>query len=253
VAVSIDAAGHPRAYPGPPRGGQPVAAGRRALVDAEDGRLWETLDAGHRWTEVPAPPGARNGARVTECAPAGCRLGPYVRLGWSAPPVAGGEAPEIGVGPRRTPPAPRLRVACSFAGAAESERVADSAGFGYTPQPQPRGGMETRVGTLGMAVLPFDGQRVPTTGEITLAWLTPLDLAAVLHRAAVPVERTGLGGTRGRAHDAELGWLLAPGGGLETFALASGDAWPGSRAPSAAACRSPRWASTSAGACWSPA
>jgi hypothetical protein len=220
LAVSIDARGHAAALPGPPRTAGVTAAGRFALAQADDGRLWETTDGGHRWIAVAPPPGSRQGAPVSACSPAGCRVGPFARLGWSAPGAA--EAPAEGPPappprPRRAPSRALVSLSCAFDGAPEGKRVPGSAGFGYTPTPQPRGGALVKIGQLGMAAMPHGGPSMPALGDAELAWVQPLDTTAALRRATVPLTRLGLAPGGQRVHELGLGWLLTPGGGLSTF------------------------------------
>lgn len=220
LAVSIDPRGRPSALPGPPRAATLTTAGRFALAQSDDGKLWETPDGGHTWLPLEPAPGAATGTPVTACSPAGCRIGPYARLGWASgsPPAA---LPALAPPPPlRVPPAPALlRLACAFDGAPEGKRIADSAGFGYTPAPRPRGTMPVRIGRLGMAMVPYSGSVLPASAEAELAWVTPLDTSAALHRATLPLAHLVTAGPR--PGDLRLGWLLTPTGGLTTFALAS--------------------------------
>ena len=225
LAVSIAARGHGAALPGPPRAATITSAGRFALAQADDGKLWETTDGGHRWIAVEPPPGSRHGtgagAPVSACSPAGCRLGPYARLGWSPPGGAAATldeaAPLEPSRPRRAAPQALVRLSCAFDGAPEGRRIADSAGFGYTPVAQPRGGALVKLGQLGMATMPYNGPSMPVLGDVELGWVAPLDTTAVLRRATVPLARLGLAPGGPRMHEVRLGWLLTPDGGLETF------------------------------------
>lgn len=226
LAVSIDARGHASALPGPPRAAAITSAGPFALAQADDGKLWETTDGGHRWIAVAPPPGARLGAPVTECSLAGCRLGPYARLGWSPPGGASATpdavtsiAPSIATSPppRHAPPRAVVRLSCAFDGAPEGQRVEGSAGFGYTRVAQPRGGVPVKIGQLGVAVMPPSGAFLPSLGDVEIGWVPPLDTSAVVRRATVSLARLALVPGGPRAHEARLGWLLTPGGGLATF------------------------------------
>jgi hypothetical protein len=226
AAVSIDAAGHARAWPTPPRFGTVSASGRFGLAYTDDGKLWETLDTGHTWTPVEAPPAATE-LQVNGCSPAGCRIGPYVRLGWSARPAA--PPKEAAPAPPKTPPRheedrrsrpPVVRLSCTFAGPPESRRVADSGGFGYTPAPQPRNGSPARVGTVGIATIPHSGgSPAPLVGDVEVGWIAPLDTAATIHRITLPVAALDLPSGSYRPHEFRLGWLLAADGGLASIAL----------------------------------
>jgi hypothetical protein len=61
-----------------------VASGSRALQLTADGKLRETLDAGHTFHEVQPPPGGAPRPEVDRlaCRETGCILGPWYRLGW---------------------------------------------------------------------------------------------------------------------------------------------------------------------------
>ncbi|MFT3768695.1 MAG: hypothetical protein QM820_24885 [Minicystis sp.] len=225
MAVSIDAAGHPRAWPSPPRLGPIVPAGRFALARADDGKLWETVDGGHRWSEVEGPPSTD--AHPTTCSPAGCRVGSFVRLGWSAPEGASSVSFDGAAAlalrdtnrGRRTSPSPVLRLACAFDGAPEGRRVSDSSGFGYTKEPVPRGGVPVRIGTLGMASMPYGGPQNPVAGDIQLGWVTPLDVEGKIHRVTLPPAQFELAPGAYRPHELRLGWVLAENGSLANIPI----------------------------------
>lgn len=222
TAVSIDAAGFGRAYPAPLRAGTIAHAGARALTRSEDGRLWETQDRGRTWFEIEPPPG--RDTTPSACSPAGCRVGAFVRLGWSdlgegAPRVAPRPAvePERARG-RRPPPPPVVRVACSFEGPPESKRIADSEGLGYTPAPVPRGGGVLRLGTLGGGIMPPTALRATPTGNLDLTWVAPLDTDARVRRASTPLSLVEGPRTGRWTWEMRLGWLLGK-SGLEAFAI----------------------------------
>jgi hypothetical protein len=119
---------------------------------------------------------------------------------------------------RPAPPPPLLRLACAPLGLAEGRRMADSGGFGYTPQPQPRAVALTRVASLGVASIPWaGGPQMPLSGDVDLAWVAPLDVTGTLRRLSVPVARLGLPAGTHRAYELRIGYLLAPDGGLEAF------------------------------------
>jgi hypothetical protein len=64
--------------------GQFSAVGSRALQLTSEGKLLETLDAGHTFHEVEPPPGGVPRPAVDDfgCREAGCILGPWYRAGW---------------------------------------------------------------------------------------------------------------------------------------------------------------------------
>ena len=227
ASITIDPRGHVVAYPGPPGLQQLAEAGRFGLATTEDGSLWETVDMGHHWVPVERPPSERNDwqARPRSCSPAGCELGSFVRLGWTsegAPPPPAKPLDEThherpGYVRPQTPP-PVLRLSCAPAGPADGRHIADSGGFGYTPQPLPRNGL-TRIVPVGAAVVPWSNTPLmPTTGDADIAWLTPLDVTGTIHRVTLPVQRLGLASSRYRTYEVRTGYLLRQDGGLEVFA-----------------------------------
>jgi hypothetical protein len=60
--------------------GQIFSAGRVGLWEKQPGEVYETLDAAQTWTPVAIPKGLPT--NDIECEAAGCRIGPYFRLGW---------------------------------------------------------------------------------------------------------------------------------------------------------------------------
>jgi hypothetical protein len=233
IAVTIDAAGHPRSWPAPPRLGPIFPAGRLALARADDGQLWETVDAGHHWA-LAEPPPALGDTTVASCSPVGCRVGPFLRLGWSASapasPVSFDPAQAIAQRERGRPPrAPSpavLRLACTFEGAPETRRLADSGGFGVPPTAQPRGGVPLRIGTLGVASVTWSGPQATLTGDVEVGWVAPFDLDGRVRRATVPAAQLEAGSRARRPQEMHLGWLLAPDGHLDTFATGDEDHCP---------------------------
>lgn len=223
VAMTIDADGRPRAWPLPPLAGPVASSGPLALTRSDDGKLWETLDGGRVWTEVEPPPSAE--ARPSSCSPVGCLISPFVRLGWTTPaaraplPPPANEDAEV-ARPRRVPP-PITRLVCSVEGAPDTRRVGETDGFGAVPASQNRRPL-TRLGTLGVAVLPYSGPGTPVLGNVELGWVAPLDVTGALRRASLPASLVGAAGSQ-RIHEARLGWLLAEDGSLDAIALGRGD------------------------------
>jgi hypothetical protein len=219
LSVTIDAGGHVRAHDAP-RAHAIVAAGRLALAAGEEGQLFETVDGGLRWSAVEGPPGAPAMSPPSTCSPAGCRVGPFVRLGWSTPEhalPAGEEHAEARRSRAQAPVTPLLRLTCAFAGAPEGRRMPESAAFGFTPSPQPRSGSLVRIGALGFATVPWNGPQVAASGDAELAWVSPLDLAAKVSRRTVSLARFGAV-TSQRLYDLRTGYLLGEGGRVEAFA-----------------------------------
>jgi hypothetical protein len=219
TAVTFDAGGHPRAYPPPARSSQMVTSGRFAITKGEDDQLFETIDWGKHWSPIEGPPGAGN-AHPSFCSPVGCRVGSFVRLGWSADGGAQERAPkDKPSSARSSPPPPLVELACSFDGAPEGKRASDSYAFGYVPGAQQRGSMPVRVGAQGIALFPWNGPQAAMTGDVDLAWIPPLDLGAPLRRATLPIGAAGLGSNTYRPYEVKLGYLLGPGGDLDLFPI----------------------------------
>lgn len=224
----IDARGRVRANLGPPRVTQSALEGPFGLAATEDGRLFETTDRGRRWIEVEPPPGVR-APSPSACSPVGCRVGPYVRLGWSTPAGAGAELDDASRSKalrerstryQRPPLAPPLvRIGCRFDAPPEGKRIAESYAFGYTKTAQPRGPMQVRVGSVGVATVPWGGSTlVVGAGDVDLAWVPLLDLAAPVKRASIAPARVGISGAP-RVYELKLGYLLEADGGLGAFPI----------------------------------
>jgi hypothetical protein len=231
LSLSIDARGHVRAHPGPPRAGNVVSAGRFALAHSEEGRLFETVDFGRRWIEVPPPPGGAPRA-PSSCSPAGCAIGSFVRLGWtgSAAAVAPADLPEESrerASSPRAVPIPALRLACGVDGPAEGKRSPEPYGFGYSAAAPQRGLLAVRVGSIGAATAPWNnGSAMATPGDVELGWITPLDPAGTVHRRTLSLARTGLVNGNTRLREMRLGYLLQPDGGLGLLPIGYRDACP---------------------------
>ncbi|WP_437595921.1 hypothetical protein WMF28_25385 [Sorangium sp. So ce590] len=224
--IAIDAAGRLRRLPLPARASSIEASGPFALVEAEDGRLFETIDRGRRWAPVAPPPGSA-AAGLAGCSAVGCRLGPFLRLGWASAASGGGErgaslpdaaAAERSAGrPRRErdgsarPPVPPpiARLACSFAGPIAAARVPESYGFGAVAAPPLRATSPLRLGTLGVLTLPsFGGAQPAAFADAELAWIAPLDLRAEIRRATVPLASAGLPQLAYRPYEAQVGLVI---------------------------------------------
>lgn len=229
VAAVIDAAGHPRVRPAPPRVNNVGHSGPFALASSDDGRLFETVDWGRRWIEVPAPPGNPNGARPSECSAAGCSVGPYVRVGWDSvdtrlpAAVTDYETSRTAARElrekydyRRSPPKPTaVRLSCSYASPGEGARQSDSYGFGFTPASAPRMvGGANRLGWIGAFSLPWWQGPMPTGLDIELAWVEPFDLEGRVHRTTVPLSRAGVT-LQQRPYDVRLGYVMDEEGRIE--------------------------------------
>ncbi len=226
LPVTIDAGGHVRTYAAPGNLQRVTqGAGPLALLADEEGRLWETVDAGHRWVEIEPSPGVEWWANVaSRCSPAGCSMGSFARLGWTGPAPAPESEPLMArpFYQRPASPPPQVRLSCVPAAAPVGRRVPDSGAMGYTPQPQPHV-MLTRLTGLGVAVIPWAGGRLAASGDVELAWAAPLDLTGALRRFTVPLARLGLAPGAERVYGPVTGYLLAPDGGIDAFAVGYGE------------------------------
>ncbi|XYH93453.1 hypothetical protein ACMHYB_37135 [Sorangium sp. So ce1128] len=222
--VTIDAAGRPRRHPLPPRASSIEVSGPFALVETEDGRLFETIDRGKRWSPVAPPPGSA-AARLEGCSAVGCRIGPFLRIGWASaprsgappaapPPDAAAAGPPAGRAQREAlvrpaPPPPVARLACSFAGPPAAARVPESHGFGAVAAPPLRGASPLRLGTLGQLTLPSSSAALPAPfADAELAWIAPLDVGAEIRRAVVPLGSAGLAQLAYRPYEAQVGLVI---------------------------------------------
>lgn len=239
IPVLIERSGRLRARPMPPRLGGVFTAGPFALAQGEDGRMYESADYGARWLEVPPPPGDPM-TRPSPCSPVGCQVGPFLRIGWAsaAQPAASfsspAPAPALAVAVadtdlagasrarrsyRRPPPAPPIvKLSCAFAGPAEGRRLPDSFGFGVTPAPVPRGAGFTRLGGLGLALLPWTGPQPTPGGEADLGWIAPLDPLGKIRRAAVPLTSAVIAGLTYRPYEAPIGHVIDGAGRVSAIA-----------------------------------
>ncbi|MGK3961207.1 hypothetical protein WMF38_50150 [Sorangium sp. So ce118] len=218
--VTIDAAGRPRRHPLPPRASSIEASGPFALVETEDGRLFETIDRGKRWSPVAPPPGSA-AARLEGCSAVGCRVGPFLRIGWASAPRSGAPPPDAAAAEppagraqreasvRPAPPPPVVRLACSFAGPLAAARVPESHGFGAVAAPPLRGASPLRLGTLGQLTLPSSSAALLAPfADAELAWIAPLDVGAEIRRAVVPLGSAGLAQLAYRPYEAQVGLAI---------------------------------------------
>ncbi|XXY51574.1 hypothetical protein WME91_10570 [Sorangium sp. So ce269] len=218
--VTIDAAGRPRRHPLPPRASSIEASGPFALVETEDGRLFETIDRGKRWSPIAPPPGSA-AARLEGCSAVGCRVGPFLRIGWASAPRTGAPPPDAAAAEppagraqreasvRPAPPPPVVRLACSFAGPPAAARVPESHGFGAVAAPPLRGASPLRLGTLGQLTLPSSSAALPAPfADAELAWIAPLDVGAEIRRAVVPLGSAGLAQLAYRPYEAQVGLVI---------------------------------------------
>lgn len=132
--------------------------GAYALVRQGDGRAFQTLDRGRTWAEVGAPAALLGRSfQPHGCTRVGCDLGPWVRLGWEAPPPAPTPPPAIAA-PAPALPLPALgALICRPAG---EPRQATAPMTMASPMDQ----------GLGARSLPFTGAPLPRSeGEVVYA------------------------------------------------------------------------------------
>lgn len=232
AAVEIDAKGHSRIRPAPPRVNNVAADGPFALASSDDGRLFETVDWGKRWIEVKRPAIDEQLARPSSCSAAGCSIGPYVRVGWDSvdPKIpaavtdyetARAAAREMRekYDYRRSPPKPTVvRLACSYASPSEGARNSDSYGFGFTSTAGPRMyGGANRMGWIGAFSLPWWQGPMPAGIDIELAWVEPFDLDGRVRRLQIPLARSGVTFQQ-RPYDARIGYVMDEDGRVDLVA-----------------------------------
>ncbi|WP_437521049.1 hypothetical protein WME79_28305 [Sorangium sp. So ce726] len=234
--ITIDPAGRLRRHAVPARASSIAASGPFALAETEDGGLFETIDRGQRWTPIAPPPGGV-AARLNGCSAVGCRVGPFLRLGWASAPRSGAASaePTPGAAMAEPPPArprpdrdraarppalpPLARLACTFAGPLDAARVPESSGFGAVAAPPSRMAGTMRLGTLGMLTLPSfsvgsvglsgsGGLPGPSFADAELAWIAPFDLRAEIHRATVPLASAGPLQLAYRPYEAPIGLVI---------------------------------------------
>jgi hypothetical protein len=118
-----------------------AASGDRAIGKTPDGRLFQSLDHGATWTEIAAPPSGGAAVDLRACSSAGCDLGGFYRVGWTARPPRADVARTVARPPpevRRTKP---VELACRPSGPAQikvlarTERSPDDLGLGATRLP----------------------------------------------------------------------------------------------------------------------
>ena len=221
LAVTIDPRGRVRAYPAPPRATPIRAAGAFALVANDEDALFETTDRGKTWIPIDPPPGAAS-TQSARCSAVGCRVGAFVRLGWSGPSAA----PPLEMKRSRAantsrplPSAALVALRCHAVGPAEGRRSAEGNGFGFTTTAPIRGQSPIRLGAQGSLQIPWNGKLAVTQGDAEIAWISPLDPAAAIHRVTLSLTAPGLGLPSQRAYEARLGYLLGPRGELDLFPI----------------------------------
>src|SRR5205814_10301179 len=123
-----------------------------------------------------------------------------------------------GRAPRTPMRAAVARIACRFAAPAVVTRIPDSYGFGVTPQPVPHPMSPTRIGNVGMAAIPFNGA-TPVLGDIEVAYIPLLDLAAPIRRVTIGASQIGSAMPAQRMYEARLGYLLGAKGQLDSIAI----------------------------------
>lgn len=251
AAITMDATGRIVLRPVPSRTEAIAYAGRFALASTDDGALYETTDYGASWREVAPPPGMPNAPST--CTEVGCRVGPFVRIGWSGPRGAAADAPAGAKGARlerrraasggsasgraphgrprvasslAAPVAPAARLACAALAPPEERRQPDSHAFGFTAAPAPRPPSPARILGLGLLAMPWSRGGLLPSGVVEVGWVPPLDLAAPVRRATLPLPSDLSAGGPSRLHEVRVGWLLAASGAVEPLAATSHAACP---------------------------
>lgn len=240
VGATIDPQGRVRVRPAPSRTSTLSSFGPFAMAQTEDGKLYETVDWGETWIPVDPPPG-RPLSNLSNCSAAGCRVGPFVRLGWASgdPAVKRRAASVLAMDDdvmtpavqkairerayRRSPPAPPIvRLRCSFTSQGEGARLPDSYGFGVTPSPVARSSGPSKLAWIGSMILPWSGPQAVMTGDASVAWVPLLDVAAPIRRADVPLASLNLD-LRYRPYDVRLGYVIDQGGRVSPIAAGTKD------------------------------
>ncbi len=214
-AVTIDARGRVRGYPLPLHAQVSHIAGAFGLLAGDDDQLFETTDRGHTWIAVEPPPGEVS-SYSTQCSPVGCRVGSFVRLGWSsagAPPSAEAPRSPAPSWPRPPPPPPLVALRCRFDGPAAGRRAAEASGFGAPATPPVARG-SVRIGQQGAVQMTWNSSLPAPQGDAEIAWIPPLDPAGVIRRVTLALGAPGLALPTQRPYEARLGYLLEPHGEL---------------------------------------
>ena len=221
LAISIDPRGIVRAYPAPMGATRAHVAGPFALVATNGDAMFETTDRGHTWVPVEPPPGAQPMA-ISRCSALGCRVGPFVRLGWSGPTAPlplENKRLRAPASARALAPAPVVALRCHAKGPAEGRRSAEPSGFGVVPSAAARGQSALRLGAQGSVQMPWNGQLAVTQGDAEIAWISPLDPSGAIHRVTLSLAAPGLAVPSQRAYEARLGYLLDARGELDLFPI----------------------------------
>jgi hypothetical protein len=205
ASITIDAEGRASQHPLPARTSELSTAGRYALVRTEDERLFESTDRGLNWIEVPRP---RTGdVSLSTCSEVGCRVGSFVRIGWGAPPGEKPQPPRVQRPDynRPLPAPPIVHLSCHFNGQADTKRMPESFGLGFTKTPMPRMA-PGKIGGTGALMIPWTGPQMVMSGDAEIAYLPLFDLSTPIKRATVPLSR--LGPTPFHPFEVRLGYLL---------------------------------------------
>lgn len=235
IAIHIDSEGriHPRAFP--PQISALQTAGPFGLTQNEDGAFYETTDWGASWLRIDSPPISAL-QRLLSCSPAGCRIGPVVRIGWlgpTAPPILSPTPSSSAAFSLRAlrersyrrppPPPPLVRLQCSPTTTATGARLPDSYAFGYTPTTVQRSQFPTRIQGIGALMLPWSGSQFIAGGDADLSWIPIFELGASVRRATINTNNLGLTDMRYRPYEVRLGFVIDGEGRVETIAAGPKD------------------------------
>lgn len=119
-------------------------AGHLAFAKGTGGRAFQTLDRGHTWSEIAAPPSvSAPNFDPRACSALGCDLGQWLRVGWSASlPQAAPETKKI-ARPAAVPVTPMQKISCLTTGHVNARMIqatlddAFDVGLGVTRLPRP--------------------------------------------------------------------------------------------------------------------
>ncbi|MBX3218058.1 MAG: hypothetical protein KF850_38990 [Labilithrix sp.] len=101
-----------------------VFAGAMGLGRSKDGRLYQSSDHGASWVEVAAPPSGAEAVELLSCTSAGCDLGAFYRVGWSASPPRVAAAKVLAAAAPEIRPTRAVELSCRARGEVSSKFIA---------------------------------------------------------------------------------------------------------------------------------
>ncbi len=237
VPVVIDPQGRVSTRPLPSLLSGLQTAGPFALSQLEDGSFEESTNWGLTWSPIEDPPTSAL-QRLGSCSPAGCRIGPVIRIGW-----ASGTSPKISPSSKPSPaaptvtlrsirersyrrppsPPPLVRLQCTPTSNADGARLPDSYSFGFTPSAVQRNQVPTRIQGAGALMLPWNGAQFIAGSDAELGWIPFFEPGARVRRATINTNSLGLTDMRYRPYEVRLGFVIGPEGQVETVATGPKD------------------------------